>query len=44
MGTERSTFLIDPAGTVRAVWRRVKVPGHPDAVREALASLVAAGA
>ncbi len=41
MGTERSTFLIDPAGTIRAVWRRVKVPGHPDEVRETLASLAA---
>ena len=42
MGTERSTFLIDPAGTVRAVWRRVKVQGHPDEVREMLASLASA--
>jgi peroxiredoxin Q/BCP len=41
MGTERSTFLIDPEGTVRAVWRKVKVPGHPDAVLEALGSLAA---
>jgi peroxiredoxin Q/BCP len=39
MGTERSTFLIDPEGVVRAVWRKVKVPGHPDAVREALEAL-----
>jgi peroxiredoxin Q/BCP len=39
LGTERSTFLIDPEGTVRAVWRRVKVPGHPDAVRERLVAL-----
>ena len=43
-GTERSTFLIDPAGTVRAAWRKVRVPGHPDAVREALAALRAAPA
>jgi thioredoxin-dependent peroxiredoxin len=40
MGTERSTFLIDTLGTIRAVWRRVKVPGHPDTVLETLASLV----
>lgn len=40
MGTERSTFLIDPAGTVRAVWRKVKVPGHPDAVLALLSALV----
>lgn len=43
MGTERSTFLIDPAGTIRAVWRRVRVPGHPEAVREALASFASPG-
>jgi thioredoxin-dependent peroxiredoxin len=28
MGLERSTFLIDAAGTVRSVWRKVKVKGH----------------
>lgn len=28
MGVERSTFLIDAAGRVRRVWRKVKVPGH----------------
>jgi peroxiredoxin Q/BCP len=28
MGIDRSTFLIDGAGTVRRVWRKVKVPGH----------------
>jgi peroxiredoxin Q/BCP len=32
MGIERSTFLIDPFGTIRAVWRKVKVPGHVEAV------------
>eukprot|EP00752_Nemacystus_decipiens_P001042 g1042.t1 len=36
MGIERSTFLIDPTGTVAKLWRKVKVPGHVDAVREAL--------
>ena len=30
MGIDRSTFLIDGAGTVRKVWRKVKVPGHVD--------------
>jgi peroxiredoxin Q/BCP len=39
LGTERSTFLVDPEGTVRAVWRRVKVPGHPMAILEALGAL-----
>jgi peroxiredoxin Q/BCP len=32
MGIERSTFLIDRAGMVRAEWRKVKVTGHADAV------------
>lgn len=36
MGMERSTFLIDPAGTVVREWRQVKVPGHADAVLEAV--------
>ena len=32
MGIERATFLIDGNGVVRNVWRKVKVPGHADAV------------
>ncbi len=28
IGIERSTFLVDPEGVVRAAWRKVKVPGH----------------
>ncbi len=28
MGIERATFLIDETGTVRRVWRKVKVKGH----------------
>lgn len=32
MGIERATFLIDAEGIVRQVWRKVKVPGHVDAV------------
>lgn len=36
LGIERSTFLIDPEGTVSAAWRRVKVPGHAEAVLAAL--------
>jgi len=32
MGIERATFLIDPKGVVRNVWRKVKVPGHVDEV------------
>jgi len=32
MGMERATFLVDATGKVRNVWRRVKVPGHAEAV------------
>ncbi|MEM7566652.1 MAG: peroxiredoxin [Pseudomonadota bacterium] len=39
MGTERATFLIDGDGTVRQVWRKVKVPGHVDAVLKAAQAL-----
>jgi thioredoxin-dependent peroxiredoxin len=34
MGIERSTFLIDGQGKVRAEWRKVKVTGHADEVLE----------
>ena len=39
MGIDRATFLIDKDGVVAKVWRKVKVPGHVDAVREALQAL-----
>jgi thioredoxin-dependent peroxiredoxin len=39
MGIDRSTFLIDGAGTVRQVWRKVKVPGHVDEVLAAAQGL-----
>ena len=39
MGVERSTFLIDPAGVIREVWRKVKVAGHADAVLARLKEL-----
>ena len=28
LGIERSTFFIDEKGIIRAIWRKVKVPGH----------------
>jgi thioredoxin-dependent peroxiredoxin len=37
--TERSTFLINPEGTVAAVWRKVRVFGHVEEVRERLQEL-----
>ena len=39
MGMDRATFLIDKDGTVRGVWRSVKVPGHVDAVLAAAKAL-----
>jgi peroxiredoxin Q/BCP len=35
-GTMRDTFLIDPAGTVVAVWRRVSPKGHAEDVKKVL--------
>jgi peroxiredoxin Q/BCP len=39
MGIERSTFLIDAAGTVRREWRKVRVAGHAAEVLESARSL-----
>lgn len=35
MGVERSTFLIDEAGKIAQIWRKVNVPQHAQAVLEA---------
>jgi peroxiredoxin Q/BCP len=39
MGVERSTFLIDLQGVLRAEWRKVKVNGHAEAVLAAVKAL-----
>ena len=39
MGIERSTFLVDAKGKMRAIWRKVSVPGHVDEVKAAIAGL-----
>jgi peroxiredoxin Q/BCP len=39
LGVERSTFLLDGGGKLRQEWRKVKVPGHAEAVLEAARSL-----
>jgi peroxiredoxin Q/BCP len=39
MGIERSTFLINGDGQVVREWRKVKVPGHVEAVLEAIKEL-----
>lgn len=39
MGMERSTFLVDAKGKIRGIWRKVRVPGHVEAVLEAAKAL-----
>ncbi|MEQ8848369.1 thioredoxin-dependent thiol peroxidase [Botrimarina sp.] len=39
MGIQRCTFLIDSAGKVAKVWKRVKVDGHSEQVLSALKTL-----
>ncbi|MGE0810820.1 MAG: peroxiredoxin [Immundisolibacter sp.] len=39
LGIERSTFLIDATGVLRAAWRKVKVKDHARAVLGALRAL-----
>ena len=41
MGIVRTTLIIDPEGVVRAVWEKVRVKGHVEAVKEKLAELQA---
>jgi peroxiredoxin Q/BCP len=38
-GIERSTFVLDPAGTIRREWRGVKVPGHAKEVLDFVKTL-----
>jgi peroxiredoxin Q/BCP len=37
MGVERATYLVDAEGKIAAIWRKVKVTGHVEAVLKALA-------
>ena len=39
MGMERATFLVNAKGVIQHAWRKVKVPGHVEAVLEAAQSL-----
>jgi thioredoxin-dependent peroxiredoxin len=39
MGMERATFLINAKGVIQQAWRKVKVPGHVDAVLAAAKDL-----
>jgi len=42
MGIDRATFLIDKDGRVARVWRKVRVPGHAEAVLAAAEELARA--
>ena len=39
MGVERSTFLVDKAGRISRIWRKVKVQGHAAHVLDAVRAL-----
>jgi len=39
MGMERATFLVDGKGVIKQAWRKVKVPGHVEAVLQAAEAL-----
>lgn len=39
MGVERATFLVGRDGRIAAIWRKVRVKGHAEAVLEAVRSL-----
>jgi peroxiredoxin Q/BCP len=39
MGVERATFLVDAGGKIAQAWRKVKVPGHVEAVHAAAKKL-----
>ena len=39
MGVERSTFLVDRDGIIKALWRKVKVAGHETLVLDTLDQL-----
>lgn len=39
MGIERATFLIGADGLIKKIWRKVKVPGHAEAVYQAVRAL-----
>jgi len=39
MGMDRATYLVDAKGVIRQIWRKVKVPGHVEAVLAAAKTL-----
>ncbi len=41
MGTDRSTFVVDPDGQIRAEWRKVRIKAHVETVLTTVRSLIA---
>lgn len=39
MGVERSTFIINPDGYIEKEWRKVRIKGHIEDVKQSLAEL-----
>ena len=39
MGVERSTFIINPKGYIEKEWRKVRVKGHVEEVKQKLSEL-----
>ena len=39
LGIQRSTFLLDEKGIIRAIWRKVKVSGHAQLVQDKIHEL-----
>ena len=39
MGVERSTFLINPEGQIEKDWRKVRVKGHVEAIKQQIIAL-----
>lgn len=39
MGVERSTFIINPEGYIESEWRKVRVKGHVEEVKQSLSRL-----
>jgi len=40
MGVVRSTFLISPEGKIEAIWKKVRVKGHVEIVKQKLEEIV----
>jgi peroxiredoxin Q/BCP len=39
MGVERSTYLIDIDGTIKRIWRKVKVDGHTQEIMDTISDI-----